>query len=262
MKDYKMEASRNWYLKDKLPGHWSRLDFQPRDLLCLRVLLEQKFLSHEQIVNFIFDGKKRYAYLRLWKLRRFGFIKRTLGFIPTGLYLPTEQTFDYFKQRFIELPMPVACPDPRTIFHDLLVTDIRFLFQKIGFGASWKSERIWRMGRSVRLWAPDAAIQVGGDLFAVEVERVQKEDVRYEDIFARYRENAEVSACLYITTDNLIASLIEKAHAYPNVYFTTLTELFEKKEKARFRNSQGNVLEIEENLERNLDAGSPKEKGG
>lgn len=262
MSDFKMEASHSWYLKNKLPGHWTRLDFQPRDLFCLRVLLEQKFLSHEQIVNFIFDGKERYAYLRLWKLRRFGFVKRVLGFIPTGLYLPTEQAHDYFKRQFVEIPMPITCPDPRTIFHDLLITDIRFLFQRIGFGTSWKSERVWRIGRSVRLWAPDAVIQVGGDSFAVEVERVQKEDVRYEDIFVRYRENPELTACLYITTENLLNLLIEKSHGYPTVYFATLSELFNKKEKASFRNAQGHVLEIEENLERNLEASNHKNDKG
>ncbi len=258
MSDFKMEASRSWYLKDKLPGHWTRLDFQSRDLQCLRILLEQKFLSHEQIIDSIFDGKERYAYLRLWKLRRFGFVKRVLGFIPTGLYLPTEQTHDYFKRQFIELPMPVSYPDPRTIFHDLLISDIRFLFQKIGFGTTWKSERVWRMGRSIRLWAPDAVLQVGGDSFAVEVERVQKEDVRYEDIFARYQEDSDLTACLYITTESLLNLLIEKAQRYPNIYFAALSELFEKKEKASFRNAQGNVLDIEENLEQNLDAGNQK----
>jgi hypothetical protein len=237
------------------PLHWTRLEFQPRDLNFLRILLEQKFLSREQLVNFIFDGKKRYAYLRLWKLRRFDFVKRVLGFVPDGLYLPTQKTYDYFKSRFVEVPAPVACPDPRTIFHDLLVTDIRFLFNRIGFGSSWTSERVWRMGRSVRLWAPDAVIQVGGDSFAVEVERVQKESVRYEDIFARYQNDPELTACLYMTGENLLPLLLEKAEGYPAVYFTTLAELFEKKERAVFRNAKGSVLEIEENLERNLEAG-------
>jgi len=250
-----MDETNPWYLKDKLPSKWTRLDLQPRDLKFFKILLEQKFLSREQITNFIFEGKERYAYLRLWKLRRFGFVKRVLGFVPTGLYLPTEQTYDYFKSRFVEVPMPVLIPDPRTIFHDLLVTDIRFLFQKIGFGTLWTSERVWRMGRSIRLWAPDGVIQVGGDSFAVEVERVQKETVRYEDIFARYQEDSELKACLYITMENLLNLLLEKGENFPNVYFTTLSELFEKKEKASFRNAKGSFLEIEENLERNLEAG-------
>ena len=260
MNEFKMESSRSWYLKDKLPGNWTRLDFQPRDLSFLRILLEQKFLSHEQIVNSIFDGKERYAYIRLWKLRHFGFVNKVLGFTASGLYLPSAKTHDYFKRRFVEVPTPITCPDPRTIFHDLLVTDIRFLFQKIGFGSSWKSERVWRMGRSIRLWAPDAVIQIGGDSFALEIERVQKEDLRYEDVFARYQGDSELTACLYITTENLLNLLMEKAERYSNIYFITLSDLFEKKEKARFRNAQGGILEIEENLERNLEPGSP-EKG-
>ena len=252
--DFFEDEPRNlWRLKDKLPGKWMRLDFQPRDLQLLQVLLEQKFLTFEQISNYIFDGKKRYAYLRIWKLRRFGFVKKIMEFVSRGLFLPTEQTYDYFKNRFVEFPMPIACPDYRTISHDLLATDVRFLFQKIGFGSSWTSERVWRMGRSVRLWAPDAVIQVGGDLFAVEVERVQKDNVRYEDIFARYQKDSELSACLYITTANLLNLLLEKADHYPNIYFATVSDLFQKKEKTLFRNAKGSFLEIEENLERNLE---------
>ena len=247
------EPYNSWRLKDKLPCKWTRLDFQPRDFQLLQILLEQKFLSFELITNYIFDGKKRYAYLRIWKLRRFGFVRRLLGLASSPLYLPTEQTYDYFKNMYVEVPMPISCPDYRTISHDLLASEVRFLFQRIGFGSSWKSERVWRMGRSARLWAPDAVIRVGGDLFAVEVERVQKENVRYEDIFARYQEDFELSACLYITTESLLSLLLEKADKYPNIYFVTWSELFKKREKAVFRNSKGHFLEIEENLERNLD---------
>ena len=253
----KIDESDAWYLKDKLPSNWTRLDLQPRDLQLLRVLLEQKFLTRTQIDNFIFAGKKRYAYLRLWKLRRFGFIRRVIGLHPDGLYLATEKTHDYFKSRFVEVPAPPIHPDPRYIYHDLMLTDVRFLFQEIGFGSSWTSERVWRMGRSIRLWSPDAVIQVGGDSFALEVERVQKENERYEDIFARYEGDDEISACLYVTSGSLLSLLMEKAEGYPIIYFATLADLFERKEKAVFRNSQGNSLEIEENLEKNLEGRRP-----
>lgn len=255
MNPFGIELPSPWYLKDRLPSKWRRLDPQPRDLELLRILLEQKYLSKKQIINFIFEGKERYGYVRLWKLRRFGFINRVSGFDPDGLYLPTEQTYDYFKSRYVGVPMPVACPDPRTIFHDLLVSDIRFLFRQMGFGSSWTSERVWRMGRSVRLWAPDALIDVGGDNFAIEVERMQKETVRYEDIFQRYQTDREIVACLYMTDEKLMPLLLEKAAQYPAIYFTTLAELFEKKEKTVFRNAGGSMLEIEENLEQNLQAG-------
>jgi len=254
MNPFGVELPSPWHLKDRLPEKWRRLDPQPRDLEFLRILLEQKYLSKKQIMEFIFGGKERYGRYRLWKLRRFGFVNRVDGFGPEGLYLPTEETYDYFKSRYVEVPMPVACPDPRTIFHDLLVTDIRFLFREIGFGSSWMSERVWRMGRSIRLWAPDAVMQIGGDSFAVEVERVQKENVRYEDIFSRYQNDSEITASLYMADENLLPLLLEKAQGYPSIYFTTLSELFEKREKASFRNAEGSVLEIEENLERNLQA--------
>ena len=255
MNPFGMELPSPWHLKDRLPENWRRLDPQPRDLEFLRILLEQKYLTKNQILNFIFKGKRRYGLYRLWKLRRFGFINHISGFVREGLYLATVQTYDYFKSRFVGVPTPVLVPDPRTIFHDLLVTDIRFLFRELGFGSSWTSERVWRIGRSIRLWAPDAVIEVGGDSFAVEVERVQKETVRYEDIFKRYQTDPEIAACLYLADPKLLPLLLEKAGDCPAIYFASLAELFEKKEKTTFRNAAGSMLEIEENLERNLQAG-------
>ena len=247
------EEPNSWYVKDRLPAGWTRLDFQPRDLEFLRILLEQKFLSSGQIKRYFFEGTKRYGLVRAWKMRRFGFVKLVSGLHAEGLFLPTGKTYDYFKSRFVEVPLPVAVPDPRTISHDLLITDIRFLFQRIGFGSSWTSERVWRIGRSIRLWAPDAVIEVGGDPFAVEAERVQKETVRYEEIFSRYQNDPEITACLYLTEEKLLPLLLEKAEHYPGIYFATLRELFEKEQKTVFRNAKGSMLEIEENLESNLE---------
>jgi len=248
------EEDNSWRVRDRLPARWMRLDFTSRDLDFLKILLEQKFLSGDQIRKYFFQGTKRYGLVRVWKMRRFKFVKRILGFHPQGLFLPTERCYEYFKTRFVEVPAPMAKPDPRTVFHDLAVTDIRFLFQRLGFGSSWTSERVWRMGRSIRLWAPDAVIEVGGDAFALEVERVQKETDRYEDIFRRYQQDPEIAACLYLTTASLFDLLLKQAGDYPRIYFAVLRELFEKKEKTVFRNAQGSMLEIEENLEANLQA--------
>ena len=77
--------TEGWYVKDKLPSKWIRIDLQPRDLKLLRLLLEQKFLSGSQITRYLFQNKTRYAYLRLWKLRRFGLVRRLwLGVITFG----------------------------------------------------------------------------------------------------------------------------------------------------------------------------------
>ncbi len=248
-----------WYVKDRLPCRWSRIDLQPRDIRLLQTLLEQKFLSCEQIQNYFFGGKTRYAYLRIWKLRRFGLIDRLwVGFTRHNLYLATESAHDYFRDQFVEVPAPFSAPDLRSLSHDLLVTDIRFLFERMGFGASWTSERTWRMGRSVRLWAPDAIIRVGGDPFALEVECVQKMDRRYEEIFSRYQDDPEIAACLYVTSESLLGALMERAKHFPRIYFTTLPELFEKKEETVFRSSEGRFLSVEDNLESKLkQEGSP-----
>ena len=79
-----------------------------------------------------------------------------------GLYLATEKARRYFRSQFTEVPTSFEIPDVRTLNHDLLVTNVRFLFERMGFGAQWISERVWRMGRSIRLWAPDGVIRIGG----------------------------------------------------------------------------------------------------
>ena len=143
-------------------------------------------------------------------------------------------------------------PDFRTVSHDLLVTDVRFLFERIGFGASWMSERVWRMGRSASQWAPDAVLHIGGDPFALEVECVQKTDERYRDIFWRYQEDRTTVGCLYVAEESLLNALIKQAGDFPTIYFTSTAELFQKKEKAVFRNAGRECIVIEENLEKNL----------
>lgn len=144
-------------------------------------------------------------------------------------------------------------PHFRTVSHDLLVTDIRFLFERIGFGASWMSERVWRMDRSASQWAPDAVIHIGGGgPIAVEVECVRKTEARYRDIFWRYQEDRTLAGCLYVTDESLLDILMEQARDFPTIYFTGIAELFEKKEKAVFKNSSGELLIIEENVEKNL----------
>ena len=121
------EDFNSWHLKDRLPCKWKRVDVKPRDFELLRILLEQKFLSGDQIRRYFFEGTKRYGPVRVWKMRRFEFVERVRGFHPQGLFLPTQKAYGYFKSQFLEVPAPVA-PDPRTLYHDLMVTDIRFLF--------------------------------------------------------------------------------------------------------------------------------------
>ena len=107
--------------------------------------------------------------------------------------------------------------------------------------------------RSVRLWAPDAVIEIGGDPFALEVECVQKTDERYRDIFWRYQEDSTLAGCLYVADESLLNTLMEQARDFPRIYFTSTAELFEKKEKAAFRNAGGQCFDIEANLEKNLE---------
>jgi len=248
MAEIELADDTTWYVKERLPCRWMRIDLQSRDLKLLQVLLEQKFLSLRQIQDHFFEGKERYTYLRVWKLRRFRLIRRLwAGFIKEGIYLATETAHEYFKSLFLEVPIPLSLPDARTLSHDLLVTEVRFLFEKIGFGLPWTSERVWRMKRSAKLWAPDALLLVEGDAFALEIECVQKMDRRYEDIFSRYEEDTEIAGCLYVTTESLVGNLMKRAQGFTKIYFTTEKDLFEKKEKTVFRNASGKLLSIEEN---------------
>jgi hypothetical protein len=180
-------------------------------------------------------------------------------FAGHDLYLATKSAYNFFCEQSVEVPEPFEIPDFRTVSHDLLVTDMRFLFERIGFGTSWTSERVWRMGSPASKWAPDAVIHIGGDPVALEVECVRKTDARYHDIFWRYNYNQSIAGCLYVTEKNLLNALLERAKDFDDIWFTSTAELFEKKEKAEFRNAKGRILAIEDNLEKNLSkSGQPQ----
>jgi len=239
-----------WYLKNRLPCRWVRVALQPRDVRLLKTLFEQKFLSREQIRDYFFDGRKRYADDRVWKLRRFGWIEKFRAvFAGRQLYVATKAAYKFFCEQSMDVPQPFEMPDFRTVSHDLLVTDIRFLFERIGFGGSWISERVWRMGRSAGHWAPDAVIHIEGDPYALEVECVRKTDARYHEIFWRYNYDRDTAACLYVTEKSLLNILLERAKDFQHIYFTSTADLFEKKEKAVFTNAAGQYIAIEDNLE-------------
>lgn len=239
-----------WYLKNRLPCRWVRVDLQPRDVRLLKTLFEQKFLSREQIRDYFFDGRKRYADDRVWKLRRFGWIEKLRAvFAGHALYLATKDAYKFFCEQSVEVPASYELPDFRTVSHDLLVTDIRFLFERIGFGGRWISERVWRMGRSAGHWAPDAVIHIDGDPYALEVECVRKTDARYHEIFWRYNYDRNTTACLYVTEKSLLNILLERAKDFQHIYFTSTADLFEKKGKAVFTNATGQYIAIEDNLE-------------
>ncbi len=254
MKELNHLLGNQWYLKNRLPCGWTRVDLQSRDVRLLRVIFEQKFLSREQIRNYFFDGRKRYADDRLWKLRRFGWVQKIRAvFAGHELYLATKATHNFFCEQSEEVPASFELPDFRTVSHDLLVTDIRFLFEQIGFGGSWMSERVWTMGRSANKWAPDGVIYMGGDPMAVEVECVQKTDKRYRNIFWRYEAESSIAGCLYVAEESFLSTLMEEAKDFPSIYFMSRAELFEKKEKAVFKNAAGESFVIEDNLEKTPD---------
>lgn len=260
MKDLVKSLGTQWYLKDRLPCNWSRISLQERDRKILRTLLEQKYLSWEQILNHFFEGHKRYAYIRLWKLRRFELMQKLVaGFFGFDLYLPTPLTNQCFEE-FTGLS-PFTLPDPQGLSHDLLVTDIRFLFERMGFGSSWASERVWRMRHSEKRlrWVPDAVVYVDGRILSLEVEQNQEKDESdydegdYNLIFSESTDKYLFSGCLYVTTEALLNKLMEHAKKhYPEVFFTTITELFQKKEKTIFRNGEGHSFTIEKHLEKPL----------
>jgi len=261
MKDLGRTLGTQWH-KDKLPRNWKRIDLQARDIRLLKTLIEQKFLSWEQIRDYLFDGKGPYAYSRLWKLRRFDFVRR-LGAAYTrhDLYLPTALAHESFHEQFIGIT-PFTLPDPEGVSHDLLMTDIRFLFERIGFGNSWTSERVWRINHPEAKVPPDALFHIGRDPFFLKVELGRKRDYEYRNIFSGLRENFGFAGCLFVTTEGQLNIAMEEGRQYRWIYFTTAAELFEKKEKAVFQTAECKTKEndkpkatwlvIEENLEKHF----------
>lgn len=168
---------------------------QDRDYEVLRYILEQKFLSREQVTKWFYKS----PFMSQVRLRELGLL-RYLKKEPVALnskdhFLITGLGLMALAERGVNGIRPAKSIDIRFYFHDRTVTDIRLLFEDIGLAKDWKSERVLKAEIGSFLSARQAGKKIPDGMFlspagkriAFELELVPKENSRYRKILAGYQ---------------------------------------------------------------------------
>lgn len=209
------------------------MKIKPRDIEVMVWILEQKFMTVEQVKKVFWKdtvaGIKN-TYRRLWKLQKGGYLRRSRRNIYRNvLYLITafglRQLRAFGRYQGLSENLDV---DYRSYKHDAAVTNIRIMFHKWGY-SDWASERVIAMHHNDLRRVPDGMIYHGGRRYAVEYESTQKSKERYDEIFLEYELERQIDKVIYVVdTPTLLSKLCEKASACKKIRFVRLQHLQEQ----------------------------------
>lgn len=198
---------------------------QDRDHEVLRYILEQKFLSRDQIIRWLYKSKD--ANKRLWEIGLAGYIKKgPIALNSKDHFLITTLGMRALAERGVNGIRPASSIDIRCYFHDRTVTDIRILFEDIGLAKDWKSERVLKAEIGSLKKVPDGVfLSPAGKRIAFELELVPKENSRYKKILAGYqnvdrvfyvvRGEALFNRLRGLMTNKMLISRLEDIEKYP-----------------------------------------------
>lgn len=193
--------------------NWKYLVPGMRDIRIFKGILEQKFLRRTEVIQYIFDNQL-YAETRIRKLKKFGYLKsvRTLATEPESYLLdkPGVEALEdagysiSLKDPLIpdrNLPLPQEQIEIAFYLHDTKVTQVRFLFEQLGFCTDWKSEKMLKMGAQGERKVPDGFFTRNGKGIAVEVELNPKKPETYQKIIRLYEKNPGIHYIFYVCGD-------------------------------------------------------------
>lgn len=215
-----------------------------RDMRLFKVIWEQKFLTRTQVIEHIFEGYKSYAEIRIRKLKKFGFLNAVKPFTQEPeSYLLGEQGVEVLKGEGVRMG-PLAPPIEIAYYdHDKKVSEVRLIFEKLGFCQNWQSERwLKKMGLGGGRKVPDGYFTQNGKGIAVEVELHPKKTKTYNKIFWIYEDNPRIHHVFYICGDlGLMRKIMNVAHEHSSkVYcFTLYDDLIRCREETIFRIPRG-----------------------
>ncbi len=225
-----------------------------------KTILEQKSLRRTEVIEQIFDGKDFYAELRLRKLKRFGYLNSVrLWFREPESYLLGEAGVEVLRENGCcignlgfpivagrTFPSPQTKIDPAAYEHDIKVTQVRFLFERLRFCQDWHSEKLLRMGTAGERKVPDGFFTNNGKGIAVEVELSPKKVETYQKIFRVYDKDKKITDILYLGGNPSILQKIQRlsdSMPYKTYWFVLLSELMHFKADALLRShSQKSTL--------------------
>ncbi|MBI5748063.1 MAG: hypothetical protein HZA00_02980 [Nitrospinae bacterium] len=152
----------------------------------LKYILEQKFLSRDQIIRWFYKSKD--ANKRLWEVGLAGYLKKAPVVLNSkDHFLIKSHGLRALAERGTNGIRPASSIDIRFYFHDRTVTDLRLLFESIGLARDWKSEKVLRSELGA-LKVPDGVfLSPAGKKIAFELELTPKENSRYKEILSEYQ---------------------------------------------------------------------------
>jgi len=250
-------------------SNWKLVQIGERDIRLFKMILEQKFLRRTEVIDSVFHRRKYYADLRLRKLKQFGYLNPVrLWFREPESYLLGKTGVDAVLEsgaaignlgfpivQGISFPSPQTKIEPATYEHDVKVTQVRFLFECLGFCRNWHSEKLLKMGAAGERKVPDGFFTMNGKGIAVEVELSPKKAETYRKIFRVYDKDQKITDIFYLCGDPSILRKI-KDLSYGTTdktyWFVLLSELMHFKADALLR-SHSKKVTLKELLERSPD---------
>lgn len=217
--------------------NWQYVRIEDRDRRLFQTILEQKFLRRPEVIEHIFEGKRPYAALRIRKLKAFHYLAAVrMSDKGPEYYLLGPAGVEFMKKYGPEgLPTPRDEIAPGTYKHNTLVTQMRFLFERLRFCADWRSEKAFKKGTGGGK-VPDGFFTNDGRGIAVEVETSPKDAGRYREIFNQYDWRAPEVDCVFYISDKL--SLMRKVMKLARgitvkpFYFALSSDLMSFRERA------------------------------
>lgn len=218
-----------------------------RDLLILKMCLEQKFMTLEQIAKKFFPESRDMFQVPMKRVRLLVKAKllkaEILRVDQKRLYMTTVRGLNRLKQKQLSGGLGIVKElNVNTWEHDEWVTDVRIHFEKKLKFESWISERTLKK-ENVRKKVPDGII--GNDdgqqrRLIIEVERHLKNKRYYEEVFSEIcTEQYQEDIILYIVEKESEKEWLKKqAGGWVRIFFATMNGFTQGLYDGAFENSE------------------------
>jgi len=218
-----------------------------RDVSILKMCVEQKFMTLEQISKMFFPSSENVLQVPMKRVRilvNAGFLKSVkLRVNEKRLYVATSEAVSLLRSRRLSGGLgPIKELNDKTWEHDEKVTDIRIIFEKLFGFPNWTSERILEQ-KNVGKKVPDGIAWDKQDQFIIEVERHLKNKRYYERVFFQMFQEYQKNTVLYILeNESDLKWLMAQAKDWDMIYFSTLKDFEEIDYGISFKNAAGKEI--------------------
>jgi len=220
-----------------------------RDIKILALCHKQKYVTLDQIARAFFPGNKNKYKVplrcinRLMKRELIRSLKQGIGM--ASLYLVGMKGLEILREKRLANHLPyVKTVDWKSYQHDLVVTDVRLIFEQLGF--EWTPRRVLHILHP-RKKVSDGKARYDNHLFSIEVEKEHQNHSSYRWIFAkRCRDRLEKVILYFVKDEKRRLSRLKEAMDFNRIYFMSIDEFLERGGEAEFINSLDDELILED----------------